>query len=109
MHNLWLTDRQVTSLCKTFAINSSKDIELSKSPIPKTIQLGGFLERLLGALLNVWLPSMKNVVTSLAKNELILLGLTTGALATDTWIHKNIKQRNERHRENSLWKSLTYW
>ena len=50
-HELLLTNRQVTNLCKAFANNSSADIKLSKSQISKMIQWGGFLGRLLGPLL----------------------------------------------------------
>ena len=33
---------------------------------------------------------MENVITSLRKSEIMLVGLTTGATATDTSIPKNI-------------------
>ena len=52
------------------------------------IQLGGFLGRLLGTLIKTGLPLMKNVIKSLAKIVLILLGLTATASAADTGIHK---------------------
>ena len=52
------------------------------------IQLGGFLGRLLGTLIKAGLPLMKNVIKSLAKIVLILLGLTATASAGDAGIHK---------------------
>ena len=50
-HKLFITDRQVTNLCKAFASHTSADIKLSKTQLSKMIQLGGFLGRLLGPLL----------------------------------------------------------
>ena len=49
-HELLLTDRQDSSLRKSFANNSSADIKLSKTQLSKMIQSGGFLSRLLGPL-----------------------------------------------------------
>ena len=54
------------------------------------IQSGGFLGELLRPLLKTGLPSMKSVITPLAKNVLIPLGLTAAASSTDTGIHKKI-------------------
>ena len=51
-------------------------------------QSGGFLGRLLGPLLKFGLPLIKNVIKSLAKSALILLGLTAVASAADAGIHK---------------------
>ena len=75
-YELLLTNRQVASLRKAFANNSSDDIKLSKSQLSKVIQSGGFLGRLLGPLLKTGLPLIKNVIESLAKSVLIPLGLT---------------------------------
>ena len=59
------------------------------------IQSGGFLGRLLCSLLETGLPSMKNVIKSLAKIVLIPLGLTAAASAADAGIHKkNLRIRN---------------
>ena len=56
------------------------------------IQSGGFLGKLLGPLLKTGLPLIKNVITPLAKNVLIRLGLTAAASAADTGIdQKNIR------------------
>ena len=85
-----MTDRQVASLRKIFAKNSSKDIKSSKTQISKILLSGGFRDRLLGPLLKVDLPLMKNVLKSLAKNVLIPLGLTSAASAADAGIHKKI-------------------
>ena len=41
-HELLLTERQVFSICKAFANNSSVDIKFSKTKLSKMIQSGGF-------------------------------------------------------------------
>ena len=53
-HELLLTESQVSNLRKSFTNNSSADIKLSKTQLPKMIQSGGFLSRLLGPLLKTW-------------------------------------------------------
>ena len=53
-HELLLTESQVSNLRKSFTNNSSADIKLSKTQLPKMIQSGGFLSRLLGPLLKIW-------------------------------------------------------
>ena len=64
-HKLLLTNRQVTNLSKTFANNSSTDIKLPKTQLSKTMQVGGFLGRLLDPLLKTGLSIMKNVIKPL--------------------------------------------
>ena len=86
-HKLLLTDRQVSSLRKSFASHSSADIKLSKTQLSKMIQSGGFLGRLLGPLLKTGLWLIKNAIKPLAKSVLIPLGLTA-ARAADAGIHK---------------------
>ena len=85
-HKLLLTNRQVANLRKAFANYLSTDIKLSKTQLSKMTQLGGFLGRLLGPLLKLGLPLMKNVTKPLAENVLIPLGLTAAASATDAGI-----------------------
>ena len=75
-HELLLTDRQVSSIRKAFANNSSADIKLSKTPLSTMMQPGGFLSKLLGPLLKTGLPLIKHVITPLAKSVLIPLVLT---------------------------------
>ena len=59
------------------------------------IQSVGFLGRLLGPLLKIGLPLMKNVIKTLAKSILIPLGLTAAASAADAGMHKkNLRTRN---------------
>ena len=87
-HKLLITNRQVANLCKAFANYLSLGIKLSKSPIPKMIQSGRFLGRLLGPLLKTGLRLIKNVVKPLAKSILIPLELTVAASAADAGIHK---------------------
>ena len=75
-HELLLTDRQVSSIRKAFANNSSVDIKFSKTHLSKMIQSGGFLGKLLGLLLKTGLPLIKSVITPLVKSVLIPLRLT---------------------------------
>ena len=89
-HELLLTDRQVSSICKAFTNNSSADIKFSKTELSKMIQPGRFLGKLLGQLLKTGLPLIKNVITPLAKIVLIPLGLTAAASAANAGIHKKI-------------------
>ena len=91
-HEILLTNRQVSSIRKEFANNSSVDIKFSKAQLSKMIQSGGFLGKLLGPLLKTGLPLTKSVITPLAKSVLIPLGLTTAAAAStaDPGMHKKI-------------------
>ena len=79
-NELLLTDRQVTSIRKSF----------SKTQLSKLIQSGGFLSKLLGPLLKTGLPLKKNIITPLAKTVLIPLGLTAAASAADAEIYNKI-------------------
>ena len=54
------------------------------------IQSGGFFGRLLGPLLKTGLRLMKNVIKSLAKNVLLLSGLTAAVSAADAGIHNKV-------------------
>ena len=56
----------------------------------KTGQLGGCVGNFLASLLKTGLPLMKNMLEPIAKNDLIPLGLTAVAAATDTAIHKKM-------------------
>ena len=71
-HKLLLTNRQVANLLKAFANCLSTDIKLSKTQLSKMTQSGGFLGRLLGALLKTGLPLIKNVIKPLTKSVLII-------------------------------------
>ena len=62
-HELLLTGRQVSSIRKAFANNSSVGIKFSKTQLSKMIKSGGVLGRLLGPLLKTGLPLIKNVIT----------------------------------------------
>ena len=85
-HKLLVTNRQVANLRKAFAYHTSTDVKLSKIQLSKTIQLGGFLGRVLGPLLRTGLPLMKSVIQSLVKSVLIPLGLAAVSGA-DAGIH----------------------
>ena len=89
-HELLPTNRQVSSIRKAFANNSSVDIKFSKAQLSKMIQSGGFLSELLGPLLKTGLLLMKSVITPLAKSVLIPLGLIAAASAADAGIYKKI-------------------
>ena len=89
-HELLLTNRQVSDLCKAFANKSSTNVKFSKTQISKMIQSGGFPGRLLGPLLKTGLPLIKNVIKPLAKSVLIPLGLTAAPSAADAGIHNKI-------------------
>ena len=87
LHELLLTTRQKAKLRDAFNNKMSTDLQPSRAQISKIIQTGGFLARLLGPLLKTGLPIIKNVIKLLAKNVLILLGLTaaTSAADADIW------------------------
>ena len=89
-YELLLTDRQVSSIRKVFANNSSADIKFSKTQLSKMIQSGGFLGKIFGPLLKAGLPLIKNVITPLAKSVLVILVLKAAASAADAGIHKKI-------------------
>ena len=54
------------------------------------IQSGGVLGRLLGPLIKMGLPLLKNVIKPLTKSDLIPLGLTAAASTADAGIYKKI-------------------
>ena len=58
-HRLLLTNRQVSKPPEAFASNSSTSI--SKTQLSKLVQSGGYFGRLLGQLMKVDLPFMKNL------------------------------------------------
>ena len=89
-HILLLTNRQVANLRTAFANHLSTNIKLSKTQLSKMIQSGGLLGRLLGRLLKMGLPLIKNVIKPLAECVLIPLRLTAAASAADAGIHKKI-------------------
>ena len=81
-------NRQVSKLRKGFANNPSANTKFSKTQLHKIGQSGGFLGRLLGALLKIGLPLMINLLKSSVKSVLSQLGLTGPASAIDAAIHK---------------------
>ena len=90
LHELLLTNTQVSRLRKAFASNSLANIKLSKTQLHETGQLVGFLGRLLGPLLKTGLLLIGNVLKPLAKTILIPLGLTAAASVIDAAIHKKM-------------------
>ena len=89
-HELLLTNRQISSLRKAFAKNTSTDVKLSKTQLSKMMQYGVFLGKILGPLLRTGLPLIKSVIKPLAKSVLVPLRLTAAASAADAGIHKKI-------------------
>ena len=89
-HKLLLTNIQVANIRKAFGNYLSTDIKWSKTQLSKMIQLGGFLDRLLGPSLKTGLPLMESVTQPLAKSFLILLGITAASSAADAGIHQKI-------------------
>ena len=85
-HKLLLTDTKVSKLRKAFTNNFSANIKLSKTQLDKIGKSGGFLVRLLGPLLQIGFPLMKNVLKILSKRVLIQLHLTV--VANDAAIYK---------------------
>ena len=67
-HKLFLTNIQVSRLCKAFANGSLANIKLSKTQFHKIGQWEKFLGSLLGPLLKTGLPLIKNVLKPLAKS-----------------------------------------
>ena len=86
-HKFFLTNRQVSNLRKAFANHLSRDIKLQKAQLSKMMQSGGFLSRLLGPLLKTGLLLIKNVIKTLAKSDVIPLGLTAAVSAADAGIY----------------------
>ena len=61
-HKLFLTNIQVSRLCKAFANGSSANIKLSKAQLHKIERSGEFLSSPLRLLLKTGLSLMKNVL-----------------------------------------------
>ena len=90
LHELLLTERQVSSIRKAFANNSTANITFLKTKLSKMKESGRFLGKLIGPLLKTRSPLIKNVITPFAKSVLIPLRLTAAASAADLGIHKKI-------------------
>ena len=82
LHELYLTERQMTKLIDKIKNNMSTDIKLSKVQINRIIKEGGNL----GKLLMSFLPKPIKPAISLGKNILAPLGLSTAMSSTDTAI-----------------------
>ena len=95
-HELLLTTRQITKLRNAIESNMSTDVKLPKAQISNIIKSGGFLGKLLGPLLKIALPLIKNAIKSLAKSVLIPLRLAAAASAADVGIQKRKKILSSR-------------
>ena len=105
-HKLSLTNTKVSRLRKPFANNSSANTKLSKTQLPKIVQLGGFLGRLLGLLIKTSLPLIKNVLKPSAKSVLIPIRINSITISNrcsyskeNFWLKynniNNFKRRNQ--------------
>ena len=79
-YSLLLTNTQGSKLRKAFGNDSLANTKLPKTQLHKIGQSGGFLGRLLGPLLKIGLPLMKNVLKPLAKGILILASAADAAI-----------------------------
>lgn len=88
-HKFLLTDRQVSRLSKDFLNNKSDNTKLSKTQLPKIVQLGEVLVILSESSLKAVLPLLKNVLKPLAKKCFD----TAAASAADREIHKTFSDQ----------------
>ena len=86
LHELYLTQRQMTKLIDKIKNNMSTDIKLSKVQINEIIKEGGNL----GKLLMSFLPKLIKPAISLRKNILAPPGLSAAMSATDAAIQKKL-------------------
>ena len=89
-HKLFLTNTKASRLRKAFTNNSSANIKLSKSQLPKIGHSGRFLVKLLGPLLKTGLPLIRNVFKQLTESVLLSLELIAAATTTDAGIHNKL-------------------
>ena len=85
-----LTSKQVSRVHEFFDNNLLVNIKLSKTHLPKIVQLGEFLGRLPRPLLKNGLSLMKNVLKCFITYALIPLGLSSAVSAAEAGIHKKI-------------------
>ena len=81
--------------------NETANTKWSKTQLSKMVQSGRFLGRLLGPLMRVGLPFLKNVLTALAKGVLIPLEQWQQMQLFKKNYTNNLKRRNEKYHENS--------
>ena len=100
LHNLFLTNRKNASLFKDIKF---KDIKWSKTQLSKIIQVGGFLGRLLGSLMEVALPPINSALILSAESVLVLLGQTAAVSAVDGGLHKKYQDLKPLDLEQQHW------
>ena len=86
---------QVGSLRKTFVYKSSKDIKLSQIQLSKVINSGKFLGRIIGPLVKVGLPLVKNVPVSWYRIQEFMKNIRISNNCTNY-----VKSTYERHIES---------
>ena len=99
-----LNNTQVSKLHKAFENKSSANTKLLKTQLHKIGQSKGFLDRFLGLLLRIGFPLIRNVLKSLGKSVLALLGLT--APPADAGIHKKMFGSGRRPSDFAKWTVL---
>ena len=75
-HGTMLTSNEMKDIMKVIKSLENRVILLKGTPKKVMNQKGGFLQNVLGLLMKVGLPLMKNVLTPLAKSIFISFGLT---------------------------------
>ena len=94
--NVKLLDSQLNKLKSAIKIETEAVLRLPSNMIGNCkgchiIQSGGFFGKLVGPLVKIELPLMKNVIKPLIKSVFIPLGLTAAASAADTGRQKNLR------------------
>ena len=87
---------QLIDKLQIFVNNSSVNIKLLKTQLPKTLKTGEYLGTVLGPLLKSGLSLMKKVLKPLV-SVLIRLGLTETASEADARIHKKSQDEEKQH------------
>ena len=85
---LTLTNNEIKYIIRVIKYLEYRGVLLKGTNKEIINQKGGLLSKILGLLIIVGLPLMKNVLARLAKSVLIQFGLTTAASATDPAILK---------------------
>ena len=86
---IFLTNNDIKDIIKVINSLENRGVLLNGTTRKISSHKREFLN-FLRSLMSVGLPIMKNVLTSLAKNLLVLLGLTIVASATDTALQNTI-------------------
>ena len=105
-HKLFLTNTQISKLCKAFVNNFSANIKLAKTQLHKIGQSREFLGRPLRPLLKTGLPLIVNVLKPLPESVLIWL---IAAAARDAAIHKKMLGSDTRPSDLAKQRTSIIW